>query len=116
MKYMGKNGGYKQEVILFDLKKWVLARWDKQRRETVEMRLYQQRGNRSLDMGLGFVEEGVQTCFYVSSLLRETLKHFELTDTGSARSSSPPNGLLIGVYSALPESSRDSSSILSFTI
>lgn len=66
VKTMGRKGEYKQETILFGLRDWILDRWDQAKIHADWPKLEQQKGNRSFELGLGVVEEGIQTSFYVS--------------------------------------------------
>ncbi|KAJ9095825.1 hypothetical protein QFC19_007440 [Naganishia cerealis] len=63
---LGRNGAYKQEVVLFGLKDWVLAKWEGLRE--VQMRDELQSMNQAgvYLLGFGVAEEMVQTGFYVS--------------------------------------------------
>lgn len=69
VKAMGKNGEFKQEVLLFGLKDWVLAKWDRMRVDKESERINEQRGFEGFEFGLGMVQEGAQTSFYVSLLI-----------------------------------------------
>lgn len=63
---LGRNGAYKQEVVLFGLKNWVLGKWEALRE--VQMREEVQEMSRAgyYVLGFGVAEEMVQTGFYVS--------------------------------------------------
>lgn len=63
---LGRSGGYKQEVVLFGLRDWVLSRWDRVRGEMESEKISQQARTGGYDLTLSAVEEGVQTSFYVS--------------------------------------------------
>jgi hypothetical protein len=66
VKDLGRNGGYKQEVVLFGLKDWILQVWDEQRRAGLQNTESFQRDVGGVDIGIGLVQEGVQNVFYVS--------------------------------------------------
>lgn len=66
IKTMGGNNSYKQEIMLFGLKDWVLERWDRAKREIEDDKVLRQRDSAPYDLGLGMFEESVRTSFYVS--------------------------------------------------
>lgn len=68
---LGRNGAYKQEVILFGLKEWVLDKWEKLRE--VQMREELQSMSRAgyYVLGFGVAEEMVQTAFYVRTFCHD---------------------------------------------
>lgn len=63
---LGRNGAYKQEVVLFGLKDWVLGKWEglRELQMAEELKTMNQAGVWVL--GFGVAEEMVQTGFYVS--------------------------------------------------
>ncbi|KAJ9116238.1 hypothetical protein QFC24_006829 [Naganishia onofrii] len=67
---LGRNGAYKQEVVLFGLKDWVLGKWEGLRELQMqeELRTMSQAGVWML--GFGVAEEMVQTGFYALLALR----------------------------------------------
>lgn len=65
MKDMGSKGEFRQEIILFGLRQWVLDKWEKAKLASSTSTSTVQKGHRSFSLGLGVVEEGVQTTFYV---------------------------------------------------
>lgn len=67
IKEIGRNGSYKQEVVLFDLKEWIMARWEDLRRRQIENELHQNSRFGWYMLGFGAMEEAVQTSFYVST-------------------------------------------------
>lgn len=70
IKEIGRNGSYKQEVVLFDLKQWIMDRWEQLRRRQIENELEQNSRFGWYMLGFGAMEEAVQTSFYVGHLKR----------------------------------------------
>lgn len=62
----GRNGAYKQEVLLFGLKDWVLAKWEGLREVQMQEELQSMSQAGIYMLGFGVAEEMVQTAFYVS--------------------------------------------------
>jgi hypothetical protein len=66
IKDLGRNGGYKQEVVLFGLRDWVLEKWDELKTDQMRAQQDQRRGMVAFELGLGLGQEAIQTAFYVS--------------------------------------------------
>lgn len=66
IKDMGKNGSYKQEVVLFDLKDWIMDRWEDVRSEQIRNEFERSQSFGYYALGIGAVEETAQATFYVS--------------------------------------------------
>lgn len=62
----GRNGAYKQEVVLFGLKDWVLGKWEGLREVQMQEELQSMSQAGIYMLGFGVAEEMVQTAFYVS--------------------------------------------------
>lgn len=71
---LGSSGGYKQEVVLFGLKDWILARWDRARSAIEEGKITSDRQSNGYDITLSVIEEGIQMGFYVSSSSHRLLR------------------------------------------
>jgi hypothetical protein len=71
IKDLGRNGSYKQEVVLFGLGGWVLEKWDELRQAQIRDGLDRRFGIGYWQLGWGVGEEAVQTLFYVSRMGRE---------------------------------------------
>lgn len=80
---LGRNGAYKQEVVLFGLKDWVLEKWERLRE--VQMREEVESMSRAgyYVLGFGVAEEMVQTGFYVRRCRRIRFRF--TADVGIAR-------------------------------
>ncbi|KAK4684083.1 hypothetical protein P7C73_g6120, partial [Tremellales sp. Uapishka_1] len=70
IKDLGRNGGYKQEIVLFGLKDWVMEKWDKLKIEQLNAQEMQKQQMGIVELGLGMGQEGAQTAFYVLLALR----------------------------------------------
>jgi len=70
VKVLGKNGAYKQEVILFGLKEWILTKWE----GLVQLQMETEMAHRSrlgwMLVSFRVSEEAVQTAFLVSMVDR----------------------------------------------
>lgn len=68
VKVLGKNGAYKQEVVLFGLKDWILEKWE----ELVQLQMETEMAHRSrlgwMLVSFRVSEEAVQTAFLVSEI------------------------------------------------
>jgi hypothetical protein len=62
---LGRNGAYKQEVVLFGLKDWVLAKWEGLREVQMQEELQSMSQAGYYMLGFGVAEEMMQTAFYV---------------------------------------------------
>ncbi|GHJ87892.1 hypothetical protein NliqN6_4294 [Naganishia liquefaciens] len=67
---LGRNGAYKQEVVLFRLKDWVLAKWEQLREVQMQEELQSMNRAGYYVLGFGVAEEMVQTAFYALLALR----------------------------------------------
>ncbi len=63
IKNMGRKGDYKQEVVLFGLKDWVLEKWDVLKLAQMKEEAKERVG--VFELGLGLGQQGVETAFYV---------------------------------------------------
>ncbi|KAJ9111558.1 hypothetical protein QFC20_002531 [Naganishia adeliensis] len=66
----GWNGAYKQEVVLFGLKDWVLGKWEGLREVQMQEELQSMSQAGIYMLGFGVAEEMVQTAFYALLALR----------------------------------------------
>lgn len=97
IKDMGRNGGYKQEVVLYGLKEWVLNKWDELKVKQLVEQQKSRQTTRILELGLGLGQEGVQTAFYVCG---ETGPFAE--SIGASRSTSIEYIALARIYTIIP--------------
>ena len=67
VKDMVRKGGYKQEVVLFGLRDWVLAKWDDVKLQQIKEQENSRERRGLVELGLGLGQESVKTMFYVSS-------------------------------------------------
>ncbi|KAJ9096006.1 hypothetical protein QFC21_005370 [Naganishia friedmannii] len=67
---LGRNGAYKQEVVLFGLKDWVLGKWESLRERQMAEELKSMNEAGVWMLGFGVAEEMVQTGFYALLALR----------------------------------------------
>ncbi len=66
IKDLGRNGGYKQEVVLFELKDWVMKKWEEVRLRQIEDQMKQREMVGLWGIGFSLGQETLQTSFYVS--------------------------------------------------
>lgn len=62
---MGRNGQYKQEILLFGLADWVMAKWKEVIDTMRDEREARQESNFSV--GVSMVKDSVETICYVSA-------------------------------------------------
>ncbi|KAJ9121512.1 hypothetical protein QFC22_002130 [Naganishia vaughanmartiniae] len=67
---LGRNGAYKQEVVLFGLKDWVLGKWEGLRELQMQEELRSMSQAGVWVLGFGVAEEMVQTGFFALLALR----------------------------------------------
>ena len=66
VKEMGRKGEYKQEIVLFGLKDWVLNRWESLKLVQMENDEMAKGQSNLIDLGLVLGQQSVETAFYVS--------------------------------------------------
>lgn len=66
IKDMGRKGNYKQEVVLFGLKDWVLDKWDGLKLAQIKEQEETKAQATGVELTLGLGQQGVETMFYVS--------------------------------------------------
>ncbi len=109
IKDLGRNGAYKNEVVLFGLADWVLDKWDVLRREQIATGIERERGAGYWQLGWGVGQEAVQTLFYALLALRTFSTSVSL---GSIRLYQSTAEHLLDSLKALTRSLEDSVQIM----
>ncbi|KAL7424591.1 hypothetical protein Q5752_000275 [Cryptotrichosporon argae] len=65
IKDLGRNGGYKQEIVLFGLSDWVLTKWEALKVRQVAVQATAKHRVSAWELSLGIGSESVQTAFLV---------------------------------------------------
>lgn len=74
VKALVRSGVYKQELVLFGLKDWVLKIWDSQIKGEINLEDHARRDLKGFTVGVSVVQQGVENLFYVSCQARCRLK------------------------------------------
>jgi len=97
---MTDKPAYRQEALLFGLREWVLARWDRMQEEVEAERLERRQNGKGWDLGLDVVAEGFRTSFYVSQIVGRA------DNIGVAGIPGPAHQPLARLYAAIPRYRR----------
>jgi hypothetical protein len=65
---LGKQGEYKQEMVLFGLKNWVMGKWEGVKLEQMREQEDAKQNVGYIELGLGLGQHSIETAFYVRFL------------------------------------------------